>query len=61
MRMIVTVFGAAVIAAALSVGITYQVMQKRVQDAEVSSFNDGFRDGACRGGEDGFGNPCSEG
>jgi hypothetical protein len=42
----------------LSFSATYYVMEKRVEHAKVESFNDGFLDGACHDGEDGFGVPC---
>ncbi|WP_416972518.1 hypothetical protein [Streptomyces sp. 4F14] len=33
-------------------------MGPRIERAEVDAFNDGFRDGACRSGADGFGHVC---
>ncbi|MFI5877515.1 hypothetical protein ACIBAH_34800 [Streptomyces sp. NPDC051445] len=34
------------------------VMEARVFSATVDAFNDGFMDGACRDGMDGFGHIC---
>lgn len=32
--------------------------QDEINEVKISSFNDGFLDGACHNGEDGFGNRC---
>lgn len=51
---------AVLVAALMAAGITYHVMSVRLSETQVTSFNDGFRDGACHAGQDGFGNPCQE-
>jgi hypothetical protein len=64
MRIFAAIVVTAVLSIGASVGITHSVMQdqhkREVDRAKVESFNDGFRDGSCRDGEDGFDNPCME-
>lgn len=49
---------AILLTAAIASGITYRVMSAHIEHVSVVSYNDGFTDGACRDGEDGFGNIC---
>jgi hypothetical protein len=42
----------------MAAGLTYHAMESRVFSVTVDKFNEGFRDGACRNGEDGFGHVC---
>ncbi|MEU9404796.1 hypothetical protein AB0E08_03685 [Streptomyces sp. NPDC048281] len=58
MRVVIAVLVTAIITAGFSVGITYQAMESRVFTSKVDAFNDGFLDGACRNGMDGFGHIC---
>lgn len=58
MRVAVAVLVTAVLAAVVTGGVIYQLMEARAERVKVSSFNDGFTDGACHLGQDGFGTPC---
>lgn len=62
MRTILAVVATAVLSASLAIGITHHVDQqeqeREVTRVSVNSFNNGFIDGACNGGQDGYGNPC---
>ncbi|GGW89647.1 hypothetical protein GCM10010341_08120 [Streptomyces noursei] len=58
MRNILMYLCAVVLAAGVGAGITYHAMADQIQHAQVSSFNDGFMDGVCHDGLDGFGHPC---
>lgn len=62
MRYIATALVSIIMTASISVGITHTVMQEDKRQAvelmEVEAFNDGFMDGSCNQGFDGFGHPC---
>jgi len=62
MRMILAVIASTLISVSAAVGVTHSIMQeherKAVERVTVSAFNDGFTDGACYQGVDGFGHPC---
>jgi hypothetical protein len=58
MRTALIALVSALLSAAIATGITYHHMESRVFSTTVDSFNDGFKDGACRNGEDGFGHIC---
>ena len=61
MRMI-TAIASTLIAVSAAVGVTHSIMQEHEREAvarvTVSAFNDGFMDGACTKGSDGFGHVC---
>lgn len=58
MRAFIIALVTAVLTAALSVGLTYQHMQTRVENVRVDAFNEGVMDGVCSNGEDGRGHLC---
>jgi len=62
MRTFIAVIVTAVFTTSVSVGLTHSIMQahecRTVDRVTVSAFNDGFTDGACHQGTDGFGHPC---
>lgn len=62
MKYIAAIVVAVVFSASVSVGLTQSVMQNNqrheIERVQVSSFNQGFQDGACKGGQDGFGHIC---
>lgn len=58
MRHVFGLLTAVVFTAGVSIGITHSVMQEEVSRVKVNAFNDGFTDGACHKGQDGFGTSC---
>lgn len=62
MRHIFGILTAVVFTAGISVGITHSVMQEHMRHeinrVQVDTFNEGFTDGACHKGQDGFGHLC---
>jgi hypothetical protein len=62
MRIFAAIIVTAVLSIGASVGITHSVMQeehnREIDRTRVESFNDGFEDGSCFQGFDGFGVPC---
>ncbi|MFB7027199.1 MULTISPECIES: hypothetical protein [unclassified Streptomyces] len=49
---------AALLGAAIASGLTFHHMRGEVLRMKVDAFNDGFTDGACHNGTDGFGHIC---
>src|SRR5690606_39993508 len=62
MRTVVAVVVSVLLSALISTMITHHVVKEHarqeVTGTAVESFNDGFQDGACSNGEDGYGHPC---
>lgn len=58
MRTLVIALVSALLSAAIATGITSHHMRSEVLRVQVDAFNDGFQDGACRNGKDGFGHIC---
>ncbi len=51
--------GVAAVMLATGTGVTvHSVDAKAADKAHVTDYNDGFQDGACHKGADGFGNAC---
>ncbi|WAB08865.1 membrane protein [Streptomyces phage Success] len=58
MRTLASALLAALLGAAIASGVTFHHMRGAVLRMEVDAFNDGFVDGSCHNGADGFGHIC---